>query len=224
MKKKSLYLKGLRTPRFLIFLRGFVDGRSKTAAVDSESKFLCSGYLEEKLFLFSELCDRRVIALEDGLSPDRSEASSLLMELSLLPAPTAGGESAPAAARAVPGTPPATVPEAQACRAAARSAARAAEAAERSRKRREETEARRQAILQRLVEIQDRIATRELIAGEELSATAEALKGLLCAYAHGVLLRPVQARYLRPIEYAPRFDAYRQSHDALDRKLTRALQ
>lgn len=223
MKKKTLKLKGLRTPRVFIFAHCFFDGRFKTVAIDPDSNLMHSAYINNKMFLFNEFCKRRIIVMENDLSSLCTEAEILLMELTLLDIPKNTPETPPNSIGKVPSKPPSTSAEAQILRATARAAAQVDEDVARSKQIYEEAVARYQKIIQRLVEIRDQIKSSELIANEELAANAEALKGRLCTYAHGALLKPVYTRYIPGIEYTRHFEEYRKSHDDLKHELANVI-
>jgi hypothetical protein len=208
-RAKRLHLKGLGTPRPFIFLHGFLDGRCKTAALDQESNLLNSAYLYGKRCLFAALCRQQVVRLETELAETRTEARKLLLELRALPEPTACEPSESRPARGLS--------SAQAERLAAERAAQTAAAVA-------QEKAKRVKNIRRLVELRERLATRERVCEESLAATAEALKERFAIYAHGVLLKPVRNRHIPAIQYDSLLADYQVEHNALRREIDALLQ
>lgn len=224
MKKKTLKLKGLKTPKLFLFVHGFTNGRMKTAAVDSESGNLNSAYIHGKIYLFDKLCHDRVAQLNRELSETRTEAETLTLELNELVVPTQYRANDLAAHGAGEAKHPDSVAAAQAGRAAAASAERAAQAADKRKQERENILARRAWIIRRLVAIREKLALEERTCSEELAATADALRNCFCAYGHGALLKPVNLSYIPPVDYRPYLDGYRTDHEALMKKITGVLE
>jgi len=218
-RNKTLMLKGLRTPRPVLFVRGFVNGRMKTADLDQENSRLSSAYVSGMTCLFNEYCQKRVAKLETDLSAVRMEAETLLLELQALPEAEAAEVQAPG----LPDKLPETVAEAQHLRSAAKASAQAAELSSRVLEKQEAAAARRAAILGRLSEIKSRIAAKEQVCCQELGAASEALRARFCTYAHGVLMRPIRTRYIPDLEYARYLDSYYAAHNTLKREIATAL-
>ncbi|MCD8146015.1 MAG: hypothetical protein LUD84_01850, partial [Clostridiales bacterium] len=105
--------------------------------------------------------------------------------------------------------------EAQAQRQAARAAAAAAAAQNRRREAAEKNAARRQAILNRLTEIRDRITTRERLAEEQLGAASDALSSRFSAYCSGVLLKPFSAEAIPQPDFRSHLEDYYSGHAQL---------
>lgn len=220
-RNKTLTLKGLRTPRPVLFVRGFVNGRMKTADLDQENSRLSSAYVSGMTCLFNEYCQKRVAKLETDLSAVRMEAEALLLELQALP--EAEAAEVPAEAPGLPDKLPETVAEAQHLRSAAKASSQAAEFSSRVLEKQEATAARRATILGRLSEIKSRIAAKEQVCCQELGAASEALRARFCTYAHGVLMRPIRTRYIPDLEYARYLDGYYAAHNTLKRELATVL-
>lgn len=221
MKKKTLKLKGLKTPKLFLFIHGFTNGRMKTAAVDSESGNLNSAYIHGKVYLFDKLCHDRVIQLDCGLSELRTEAETLLLELNELVVPPLyhANDLATHGVNASD-----TVVAAQAGRAAAACAEKAAQAAAQRKQERENIRARRSWIIRRLVAIREKLALEERICFEELAATADALRNCFCAYGHGALLKPINHTYIPPVDYQCYLDGFRADYLVLKTKITNVLE
>ena len=66
------------------------------------------------------------------------------------------------------------------------------------------------------MEISGKITSREVIAREELDATASALQSLFATYARGMLIKPVRASMIPPVEYEKCFDIYHKAHEKED--------
>lgn len=224
MKKKVLKLKGLKTPKLFLFILGFINGRMKTAAVDSERGNLTSAYIHRKVCLFGKLCHDRVIRLDRALSDMRTEAESLILELNRLVVPPQYCINDTEIHTCVAAKHPNSFSAAQADRAAAANAEKAAQAASQRKQERENILARRAWIIHRLIAIREKLALEERTCTEELAATADALRTCFCAYGHGALLKPVTPAYIPPIEYRCHLDSYRADHEVLRTKITSVLE
>lgn len=224
MKKKTLKLKGLKTPKLFLFIHGFTNGRMKTAAVDSESGNLNSAYIHGKVYLFDKLCHDRVIQLDCGLSELRTEAQTLILELNELVVPPPYRANDLVMHGTGDANAPDTVAAAQAGRAAADSAEKAAQAAMQRKQERENILTRRAWIIRRLVAIREKFALEERICSEELAATADALRTCFCAYGHGALLKPINHTYIPPVDYQCYLDGFRADYLALKTKITNVLE
>lgn len=224
MKKKTLKLKGLKTPKLFLFIHGFTNGRMKTSAVDSESGNLNSAYIHGKIYQFDKLCHDRVIQLDCGLSELRTEAETLILELNELVVPPPYRSNDLATNSTGGANAPDTVAAAQAGRAAAASAEMAAQAANQRQQERENVLARRAWIVRRLVAIREKLALEERICSEELAATADALRNCFCSYGHGALLKPINPTYVPPVNYQCYLDGYRTDHEDLKAKITNVLE
>jgi len=210
MQNKKLKLKGLHTPRCLIFLHGLIDGRAKTAELDPESKILTSAYVSGRIFLFDELCCKCAAKLENELNVVRTEAETLIQTLADLPEPPTDK------AAAVPMVSETSV-QAQACRAAAASAANLEQT-------KKSLMAQRQECVNRLIELRSRLALAENICNARLTATADALRSRLCTYARGVLLKPVYEDYIPAVGNDKLLDDSYARLDALQKKITDTLE
>ena len=197
MKQKTLKIKGMGVPRLIIWAQGFFHGRIiKTAGIDEETGYICSGYVTGKSKLFNELSSNRVKQLELELKAVRAEAFDLMAQDAQirknLEKDTAGDS-------------PSTINEKR--------------NAERCASRRASYSKRHEEIVQRLGEIDSKIRSCELNAREELDATASALQSIFSTYAHGMLLRPIQSKFIPPVEYKHCFDLYRESHKDEDQQI-----
>ena len=197
MKKKILKMKGIGVPRIFIWILGLLHGRIfKTAALDSETGYICSSYITGKCKLFHGLSASRVKLLEQELKAVRSEAFQLM---------TQEAQIRKSLDKDVVGDAPDSINEK---RNAARCAARRASYIQCH----EEN-------IRRLGQIDSKIRSCELNAREELDVTASELQSLFATYAHGMLLRPVQSRCIPPVEYNHCFDLYQESHKSEDQQL-----
>lgn len=223
MKKKVLKIKGIRTPRPFLFIHGFVNGRMKTAAVDSESGNLNSAYIHGKIYLFDELCHKRVLELDRDLSEVRAEAETLVLELNTMDVPSLSGPT-PADQRNAGTNASDNVSSAQNRRAAAASAERYNKAAACQKELHDNALARRTWILRRLIKIREQITLAEHVCIEELGATADALRNCFCAYGHGALLTPITPNCLPPIGYQKFLDNYHADYEVLKKKISAAIE
>lgn len=188
--RKKLKLKGLYVPRIFIWILGFIHGCiSRTAVVDQESGLISSGYITEKIRLFNKLSSDYVKTMEDELKALRNEAAGLLADEAIL-RKEAEEIAIPEALDTVEK------------RRAARSAGLEMSACrDKYRK-----------VLARLIEIGEKINSRELIAQEELDATASALQALFAVYGRGMLIRPLRSTMIPPVEYEKSFEMYYRAH------------
>lgn len=201
MKQKTLKIRGMGVPRLFIWTHGFFQGRIiKTAGIDEETGYICSSYVTGKSKLFNELSSNRVKQLEQELKAVRSEAFDLMAQDAQirknLDEDTAGDS-------------PSTINE-------KRNAGRCASRRASYSKRHEE-------IVQRLGEIDSKIRSCELNAKEELDATASALQSIFSTYAHGMLFRPIQSKFIPPVEYRYCFELYQESHKDEDQQIRHIL-
>ena len=223
MKNNVLKLKGLKTPKWCLFIHGFTNGRMKTAAVDTESGNLNSAYIHGKIYQFEKLCHERVRQLDCELSESRTEAETLILELNELVVPPRYCSNDLVANGIESANAPDTAAAAHAGRAAAASAEKAAKAAAQRKQECENILARRAWIVRRLVAIREKLTLEERLCSEELAATADALKSCFCTYGHGALLKPVNPTYIPPVEYQRYLDGYRTDHEVLKAKIINVL-
>lgn len=201
-KRKAFSIKGLQTPRILIWLLGLLHGKiMRAGTIDPDSNLLCGSYITSKSKLYKEYCHKRIGALEEELKGLRTEASCLMFEnetlqgqLSTLVVDTAPAESN------------------QQKRIAARTATVRSSAL-----------ARKDAVLLRLSEIGEEIRSKEMACREELAATAEALQSRFSTYGHGMLLRPVFQKAIPPLEYEGCLRPYQQLHEETDTRLANMI-
>lgn len=201
-KKKTLSIKGLRTPRILIWLLGLFHGKIlRAGTIDPDSNLLCSSYITSKSKLYQEYCHKRIGVLEEELKNLRTEASCLMFEnktlqsqLSTLVVDTTPAESN------------------QQKRIAARVATLRSNAL-----------SRKDAILLRLSEISEEIRSKEIACSEELAAMAEALQSRFSTYGQGMLLRPLFQKLVPPLEYERYLRPYQQLHEENDTHLTNII-
>ncbi|MDO4324660.1 MAG: hypothetical protein Q4E24_01280 [bacterium] len=222
MKNKKVKMKSLGTPTVMVFMHGFVDGRCKSAGISQDSGLLNSSYVNGKIELFHKYCSERVDCLETDIAAICTEAQTLLMELESMPAILEENEVPEAENVKFPKKLPISIEEAQVVRAEAREAAKANEAAKQAKANRSQMQKRKTDILQRLVQIRDRIANKETNCRNELSAAVFSLKERFCVYGHGVLLRPV-FNYNIPqieLEYEWAFELYNRNHDEMKQKIS----
>lgn len=197
-EKKVLSIKGLRTPRILIWLLGLLHGKIlRAGTIDPDSNLLCGSYITSKSKLYQEYCYKRIGMLEEELKGLRIESSCLMFEDDTLQAQLSAlvVDTAPAESN-------------QQKRIAARTSAIRSSAL-----------ARKDAVLRRLSEISEEIRSKEMACSEELAATAEALQSRFSTYGHGMMLRPVFQKVIPPLEYEKCLRSYQQLHEETDTRL-----
>lgn len=126
---------------------------------------------------------------------------------------------------------PVTAEEARAARKEAKEAARRADARAHRREKQERTKAaleeaagKQDESMIRLTRIRERMISEELLAEESLAAASEAMRALLCAYAHGAVRGPATDGCIPTITYEGWLDEYRKAHEDLDHRISEALQ
>lgn len=278
MKRNTLKVKGLRTPRVIVFLHGAVDGRvTKKAGINPQNGVIESAYISQNLLQYKQACHDCVISLEKDIRPIRMEAAGLLAERGInrhsleLHAPQTVTDKAFGSGDGANGTHdasedqiglelsaanshadhagggskrkavPTNAEEARAARLAAKEAAQREAArihmeeskAEARKKAAEELkkvkELKEQAIkkqnesLIRLTRIREEMISAELLAEERLAETSEAVRALLCAYAHGAVSGAVSESHIPMISCGGWLDEYRRAHQELDQRITEVL-
>lgn len=189
MKAKNPKVKGLRVPRFLLFLLGFFHGKLlKTAAIDPASETISSSYITGKKKAFGEYCAQMVRNLENELKSVRGEAASLFTEEALI-------------RRQLEDIPTEVSSDIEGRRQARRIV-----------QRRHSLEERHKGIIQRLVEIDTKLHSRELVVREEMTATASAMQSIFSSYGHGALLVPLYGKYVPVVTFEEYFTMYQETH------------
>lgn len=202
MAQQNGKLPGMHIPCIFLWLLGAFHGKVlKTAAIDPDTGCISSGYVEGKIRLFQGLCAGTAAQLERDLKAAWTEAADLAAEEALLDRQLAGIPVPRAAA---------TVEERR--------------QAKRSRSRRDALDARRLALLKRLIELDHKIRSRELETRAHLDRTVQILQSRLAAYGHGALLSPFYQKYIPPVNYAPAFAAYEQAYRQDRDRLSRILE
>lgn len=223
MNKKKVKMKGLATPTVMLFLRGFFDGRFRAAGIGKDSSLLDSAYTNGKTDLFYKYCNERVDRLENDIASIITEAETLLMELRSMPVTCKGEEIDRAECVKAPKVSSDSTQDAQAARSTAQKAAEAKKAIEQAKAKENQIKKRKTDILQRLVQIRDRISNKEANCRNEISATAFALMERMCVYGHGVLLRPILNRNIPQLEYEWAFDLYNNNHNEIKQRISEVV-
>ena len=219
MKKKVLKMKGLRTPKPIIFVHGFINGRMKTAALNPESGHLNSAYIFGKIYQFEKLCHDRAKCLEKDLCDIRTNAEMLIFKLNTLPIPSADGGKGVQVKEMDPGSKASSADR----RAAAAAMDAAAKDAAAAKEQREQIMAERMETVQQLIQIREQISLKQIVCMEELGATADALRNCFCTYGHGAMLRPMNPGYLPPVEFEGHLASHRDDCEALKKKINDAV-
>lgn len=179
--RPTLPMKGLRTPRFFIWLRGFWHGKIiHTGGLDPETNVIASGYVTGQIKRFRNACVTRREQAETHLNKVWCDADELLIDY-----------TAAASALAETGENQTAFSESNA----------KARANERAASRRASREEERQTIMKNLAMIANNIRAEYNSAHDQMEATAELLASAFACYGHGLLMRPVYSQNLPDITY-----------------------
>ena len=174
-KKTILHVKGIHTPRLIIWAKGFFHGKIlHSGGLDLETKKLSSSFITGQINSYREACVVCRDQAEKKLASKWAEADQLLIDyvsvMSALELDKAENDQ-----HSIDGI----ITSAQ-----ARAKQRAAE-------KRASLLADRQDILKAMAGIASDINSHYLTAHAQMEATAEALMSTFSAYGHGLLLKPV---------------------------------
>lgn len=206
----------LHTPSAFIYFMGFVDGRTKTAAIDNNT--LHSAFIDSRLNMFQAYCENRIKQLEKDLSSVYTEASLLLMELSSLSEKETVLTSHDINTIDTISL-PSTFEEAQRIRSAAKRAQAEKNATEYAASRKEKRTSRKVEILKRLVEIRSLISTEERACYSDLYLTSFRLRSVFNKYSKAVVLKPISDACIPIIDVEHSFDRYNTFHESLKMRL-----
>lgn len=198
MGKNILHIRGLSTPRWLLWVHGFVHGHIlKSGGLDPESGVISSCYITGKCSLFREACITRMELLERTLQKDWANVDDLLVDYAALCAalaiePTGAPEPTDSAG---------------------------IRASERAANDRATKKAYRQSILKQLLATANHIRTEECIAAGQLEATGEKIKSIFSAYGHGLIMKPIYPGNLPALPFAGCVNDYRKAHSSASEAL-----
>ena len=179
--KKALPMRGIRTPRFFIWFRGFWQGKVlHTGGLCPETNEIASGYVTGQIKRFRNACVTRREKAEEKLNKAWGNADELLVDYAAVTAAIAEAEKEQNAHSE--------------SNAQVRSKEKAA-------KRRASFEEKRQAILKSLATIANDIRAEYDSAHDQMEATSELLASALACYGHGLLMKPVYGDNLPIITY-----------------------
>lgn len=204
--RKTLPLRGLHTPRLLLWQLGFLHRRMHTGGLDPETGDLSSAFLTGQTNRFHTACISRVEEMERRQRKNWQDAGQLLLELSAL---------SRALAQEVP---------------VRRGGETGAQARSRARAERERAERERQYLerVKRLTGLRSGIFAEFRQARTQMEATAELLRSGFTAYGHGLLLQPVYAGQLPVLNGESYLDGYAQAHretwNAMERYVKEGLE
>jgi hypothetical protein len=191
MRRKELKLKGLRVPRIFIWILGVIHGKLlKTATIDPNTNYVSSSYITGKIKLFSELTAKYINRLEYELKAVRTEASELMVEEAIL-------------SKEIEELPELEVPI----------TIQQKRDFKRITTQKEGMQKRHQEILNRLVEIDAKVKSREMCVKEALEATAKNLQSCFSTYGHGVMLQPIFTENIPPVDYETSFETYLKTYE-----------
>ena len=179
--RKLLPVKGIRTPRLLIWLRGFWHGKVlHTGGLDPETNTIASGYITGQVKRFHHACITRREKAEEKLSKVWSAADELLIGYAAVTDALAATEKIQ--------NPP------------IKSSAQA-RFYERAAGKRASRENERQDILKKLAQLANDLRTEYDSAHDQMEATAELLSSTFACYGHGLLMKPIYDHNLPYISY-----------------------
>lgn len=174
-KVKTLHVRGLHTPRFLVWLLGFYHGRIlHTGGLDPENETIASAYIAGQTKRFCKACDIRRAVIRKNLDDDWKTASSLLIEFDELSS---------------------KISEIDFVHPLGENHAKTREDAART-KLVKSYETRRTVIRKELSEICNKIHAETSLAQDQIAATAELLLSVFACYGHGLLKQPVYSHNL----------------------------
>lgn len=188
-----LPMKGLHTPRFLIWCKGFLHGKIlHTGGLDPETNTLSSGYITGQTKRFRHACVLRREEAETKLTKAWTEADQLLIEYSTLSAALAdsGGQNARSETSAQ------------------------ARARERAAGKRASRKADRQTILKNMAGLVNVIRGEYDTAHDQMEATAESLLSVYACYGHGLLMKPIYQNVLPELLYEDCADQILTAHES----------
>lgn len=179
--KTALPMKGIRTPCFFIWFRGFWHGKViHTGGLDPETNTIASGYVTGQIKRFRNACVTRREKAEEKLGRVWSTADELLIDYAAVTAAlTESGKSQNSHSES---------------NAQARSNERAA-----GKLASHENE--RQSILKNLAQLANDIRAEYGSAHDQMEATAEILSSTFACYGHGLLMKPIYDYNLPGITY-----------------------
>lgn len=215
--KSDIKLNAVHTPRPVVFLHGFVDGRTHASSINTESTLLDGAYISGKRYLFDEHVKKNFSQLDQGLTAIRTEADVLMLEYNSLP--PLDRTAVPTAAPVPPAGAPESIEAARQKRSAAKKAAKAQQDADAAQAKHQQQLDRRLEVLRRLVEIDHRIRSRELECITRLKATSDALKERFMVYGHGVLLRAFSTDCVPELDFTEQLSNYYDAHADFTRRL-----
>lgn len=179
--KTALPMKGIYTPQFLIWCRGFWHGRIlHTGGLNPETNVIASGYVTGQTRRFRNACIARREEAETKLARAWCDADQLLIDYAAV-------TSALADAGDPQNTPCESNDQVRSC--------------ERAASRRASREADRQSILKNLAKIANEIRAEYNAAHDQMEATAELLASVFACYGHGLLMKPVCSHNLPAVSY-----------------------
>lgn len=176
-KTSSVKVKGVYTPRLLLWSKGVFDKVLHTGGLDPASGELASSYVTGQIARFESACEKRLAVADVKLKPVWLEADQLLVDYAKLRRSDSFAEHVDNSDNGV--------------------SARAREKAETAKAARE---AERVAIVKRLSELGNLILAEAFQVDEEITAMIKQLSSAFSAYGHGLLLKPVYKHMLPTID------------------------
>ena len=220
--KKKIKLRGLHTPKLILFLHGFFDGRFKGAAIDPETNILNSAFMYQRIFQYNEFCEKNLVKMESDLEGIRTEAENLMEELKEINIFQTEKKEI-IFSDYVKQKIPSTTTEAQQYRNEARSEKKENQRKKQLQEEHNKMSSKKTTIIRRLIEIQNSISTKENITERSMMSVAEALKASLCPYCHGAILKPLYEHYIPQIGCSLQLKKYQEKHKDFNEKISTVL-
>ncbi len=157
-------LKGLNTPRFLVFMSGWHHARKGFIRID-EWGCMQSGFIKRKQEDFEYYCAKMMEKMEENLSPVRMELKKLFIEYASLEQDDSPHSTKNKSSKSIQDL----------------------RAEESIRQARQSLKSKKKELFDQMIRLQKSLETSEIVMEEELLAAAARMRALLSCYCHGVL-------------------------------------
>lgn len=199
--KKKPKIRGIRTPRWIIFAMGFINGKIlKTAGLDFETGLINSSYIIAKTKAFESYCHDRIAIMEETMGIERDNARKQMIEDQALCLKLKKVENE----ESFPTTIGTRDYERQKCF-------------------EKDIILRRTMITKDLSAILNNLNKEESVLVEEFQSMARKIESLFVTYANGMLLKSVSEKHIPNLDYVNVFDEYHARVDEGDMLLSNYL-